>query len=301
MRVGMIGLGAIAPYYDAALRRSHKARLTSVCDVRPDRMAAYANQGVALHNHHNVLLTSGNVDAVVVNVPNDHHFEIVRAALTKGKHVCCEKPLTTTLSQARELVRLAEAEDRTLFTAFHRRYNVNFIDARRSIRESNISMVTMHYLERIEDHAGPDGWYLDAVRCGGGCIADNGPNVFDTLRALLGPLNVTQTFLDTSTSGAERLARLELRSWRGIRATAVLDWAYPYGERKDLVIGLTDGSTVKVDLLRGFPAFKSSLWHEYEAVLEDFLAHIGGATSNSADAIESVRLVEEAYLRRRVT
>ncbi len=50
----------------------------------------------------------------------------------------------------------------------------------------------------------------------------------------------------------------------------VLDWSYP-GERKDIEIRLATGACHRADLLAGHHGFKASLWHEYEALLRDFV------------------------------
>ena len=51
------------------------------------------------------------IDAVHICTPNDLHFPMVKAALEAGKHVVCEKPLTMTLAEARELVALADQKN----------------------------------------------------------------------------------------------------------------------------------------------------------------------------------------------
>jgi predicted dehydrogenase len=48
-------------------------------------------------------------DALTVVVPTPAHFEVARAALARGKHLLIEKPITTTLAEADELLALARA------------------------------------------------------------------------------------------------------------------------------------------------------------------------------------------------
>ncbi len=295
MRIGMIGLGVIAPFYRAALDVVEGAQLTAICDKNPARLAPFRSIGVLEFTDYQKMLESGEVDAVLINAPNDQHFPIAKAALHAGKHVCCEKPLTNSLAEALEISNLAKEMQRSLFTAFHRRYNRNLCERLGQLSNpAEIASVSIDYLELIEEHAGPDSWYFDPQRCGGGCIADNGPNAFDSLRTFLSPLTIKET-RTVRHKGVEVEASLSLLSAEGIPVQVFLDWRYEHGEKKQIDVVLKKGQTIHVDFLSGFPEFKGSLWHEYEGVLQDFIKHAATGQSNSTHGCEAVRLVEEAY------
>src|SRR5437870_8862560 len=63
------------------------------------------------------LLNHPRLDAVIVTSPHTLHFEHAKAALEKGLHVLCEKPMCTRADHARELVRLATAKGVHLLVA----------------------------------------------------------------------------------------------------------------------------------------------------------------------------------------
>ncbi len=63
---------------------------------------------VAVTCDYNDILTSPEIDAVAVITPVSTHFELAKKALENGKHVFVEKPFTSTVSQAEELITLAE-------------------------------------------------------------------------------------------------------------------------------------------------------------------------------------------------
>ena len=65
-------------------------------------------------------------DAAVVAVPTEQHFDVVRACLQQGLHVLVEKPIASTLEQARSLVALAAKQDRVLQVGHVERYNSVF-------------------------------------------------------------------------------------------------------------------------------------------------------------------------------
>ena len=58
------------------------------------------------------------IDAVTICTRNDTHHPIARAFLDRGFHVVCDKPLTTSLEDARDLVRASRAAGRRLFVTY---------------------------------------------------------------------------------------------------------------------------------------------------------------------------------------
>lgn len=291
LRVGVIGLGLISRFYLAALRASPAMRLVAVCD-RDAAALAGCREPVPGYPDHVRLLAEARPDAVVITVPNDAHAEVAADALARDVAVCAEKPLALDTAQGAALTSLARRRNVPLFTAFHRRYNSAVARLRAECARIPIEEVTVRYLERIEEHAGADTWYLDARRCGGGCVADNGPNAFDLVNLLLGPAEVVNARIARDAAGTDRRARIDLRAGTA-RGRVLLDWSY-HGERKDLDVRLADGRTVHADMLADHTGFKASLWHEYAGILRAFeRCARGGAAPH--DGLPALRFVEDAY------
>ncbi|MFM9368600.1 Gfo/Idh/MocA family protein [Streptomyces sp. Da 82-17] len=301
LRIGMIGLGVISRFHLAALERSPHAVLTAVCDRDPGTYDALPAH-IARYDDHRELLRDENVDAVVVNVPNDAHPAVCHDALRAGRAVCVEKPLAVDAVDARRLTRYAQQQGLPLFTSFHRRYNAPVRALLDRLPQDNpVVALTVRYEEMIEEHAGRDTWYLDPARCGGGCLADNGPNALDLVRLVLGDdLRVDEAVLRRDPHGVDRAARLRLTApTTGATAHVELDWSYP-GERKTLRLRLADGQLLTADMLDGHPEFKGSLWHEYVGVLDDFVRTVRGEaprTGPAPDGLAVAELVAECYAR----
>ncbi|GLZ36436.1 inositol 2-dehydrogenase [Actinokineospora sp. NBRC 105648] len=293
MRIGVIGLGVISRYYLAALGESGPLRLGAVCDVRPEALAPYRDE-VPCWRDHRDMITAGGLDAVVVTVPNDQHAPVCLDLLDAGLPVCVEKPLATRLPDGLALAELAATRGAVLFTSFHRRYNARIQALVASLPPGvPVESVRVRYLERIEDHVGEDEWYLDPLRCGGGCVADNGPNAFDLVRLLLGTLQVSGVDIRRDATGVDRAAVVRLATETGALATVELDWDHP-GETKDVEVRLADGTVRRADMLAGFAGFKQSLWHEYAGVLRAFTQaiHTGGV---DRDGLAALALVDASY------
>ncbi|WP_433369630.1 Gfo/Idh/MocA family protein [Streptosporangium sp. CA-115845] len=292
LRIGVVGLGVISRFYLAALRGSATLRLSAVCDRDPAVLAARTGS-VPVYTDHLRLLDEARPDAVVVTVPNDAHARVCADALERGVAVCVEKPLALDTEQGVSLARLAERGDVPLFTAFHRRYNHAVRRLRAGLAGARVERLTVRYLERIEEHAGADTWYLDARRCGGGCVADNGPNAFDLVELLLGPAEVVSARITRDAADTDRRADIGLRAGAA-SVRVLLDWSYP-GERKDIEVLLADGRTLYADMLTGHPGFKNSLWHEYVGVLRAFEGRIRNGGGDGDGGLSALRLVEDVY------
>lgn len=298
LRIGIIGLGVISRFYLAALDRSPAVELVAVCD--PDeRKSSGLSPHIGSFRDHHELLRSADVSAVVVNVPNDLHFPVCRDALAAGRAVCVEKPLATRPEEAGQLVRYAQGRGVALFTSFHRRYNSEVRALRDRLPDGvPVESLTVRYEEMIEEHAGRDRWYLDPDRCGGGCLADNGPNAFDTVRLFLGEVRVQRAAVRFDSHGVDRSAQVLLDAPSGAKARVELDWSYP-GERKTVEVRMADGRTDSADMLAGHGEFKGSLWHEYEGVLQDF-AHVVRSGERRGptgpDGLVAAELVADSYI-----
>lgn len=294
MRVAVLGLGAVSRYYLDAIEREPEIDLVAVCDVSPARTEPFRDI-LPCYADHMSLLRDLRPDGVVVTLPNDLHAPVCRHALESGAAVCVEKPLARTAGEAHELDRLSRDLGIPLFTAFHRRHNSGVLELRSFLRTRAPAVaITVRYFERIEEHTSGETWYLDPFRCGGGCVADNGPNAFDLVRMFLGPVEVSDVHLRPDLHGVDRYAVVSLHATGGGTASVELDWSYP-GERKEIEVRLADGSCYRVDMLDGYPGFKESLWHEYRSIVSDFAASVRSGSGGSVAGLAATQLVHTSY------
>ena len=110
IRFGVIGYGYWAPNIIRNLGTLPGARVTTVCDKSDDalRRAAQAYPGLVLSSDSAQVVSSPSIDAIAVVTPVWTHYALAKAALENGKHVFVEKPFTSTVAQAVELIDLAE-------------------------------------------------------------------------------------------------------------------------------------------------------------------------------------------------
>lgn len=132
-------------------------------------------------------LREDGVEAVAIATPNDSHLEIAAAALKAGLHVICDKPMTTTLEQARSLAAVLDQTDRVFALSYTYTGYAMVREARALIAAGElgaIRKIVITYPQgwlatRVEADLPGAAWRTDPARAGvGGCIGDIGVHAF---------------------------------------------------------------------------------------------------------------------------
>jgi predicted dehydrogenase len=134
IRVAVIGAGKMGTYHAKLLGKTPDVDLVGVCDtnVWKAQLAAWQSNSVAVRDYKDVL---GRVDAVVVAVPTPMHHEVGKAALSAGAHVLIEKPLASTVDEAKELLALSQEKQLVLQVGHIERFNPAVLEAVQHIRD----------------------------------------------------------------------------------------------------------------------------------------------------------------------
>ncbi len=121
-RIGVIGIGHLGNYHLQKYQQIEACTIVGVADIR-DECTREAGQcyGCATHSDHRELL--GKVDAVSIAVPTSAHYDTARDFLSDGVDVLLEKPITQTLEQADDLIRIARDKGAVLQIGFVERFN----------------------------------------------------------------------------------------------------------------------------------------------------------------------------------
>lgn len=105
-RTAVIGVGYLGKFHAQKYAQLPEAELVAVCDANEDiARSIAAEHGVAVYTDYHDLI--GKVDAVSIVVPTQKHYEVAKTFLENDVHVMLEKPITSTVAQARELVQIA--------------------------------------------------------------------------------------------------------------------------------------------------------------------------------------------------
>jgi predicted dehydrogenase len=126
MRTAVIGVGYLGRFHAQKYAALERSELTAVVDISAaNRERVSAELGVRAIADYRELL--GHVDAVSIATPTPQHFEIASAFLQSGTHVLVEKPITTTVEDARSLIEIAARNGRVLQVGHLERFNAGIL------------------------------------------------------------------------------------------------------------------------------------------------------------------------------
>ena len=113
LRFGVVGYGYWGPNIVRNLRSLESCQVVGICDQSPTarKRIQAAHPSVPVYSDSKELIGSPDVDAIAVITPVWTHYELTKAALENGKHVFVEKPFTSNVAQAEELINLAEKKN----------------------------------------------------------------------------------------------------------------------------------------------------------------------------------------------
>src|SRR5688572_25293041 len=201
MRVGIIGFGRIGAEHAAWMRSATGVEPVAVADVTPARRELAASRGLHAHERYDALLNDPQIDAVLVSSATAMHHEHASDALSAGKHVMVEKPMTLDLKQSAELVQQARRVGRVLSVFQNRRWDVDYLTVLDAVRGGRFGKV-INVESRIGQWAscvGPaakewrPGWRNEA-NFGGGGLYDWGSHFIDQLWQLMLPAKPMRVF-----------------------------------------------------------------------------------------------------------
>jgi len=172
IKFGVIGAGKMGTLHARILGKHPNVELVGVCDPNMWRaqIAAWRGGGVACRDYKDLIR---KVDAIVVAVPTELHYEVGTAALEADVHCLIEKPITSNLEQARKLLELSQHKQVQLQVGHVERFNPAVLAAIKYIRQPRFITV-----ERL----GP----YDARTVGIGVVMDLMIHDLDILLTLVG-------------------------------------------------------------------------------------------------------------------
>ncbi len=122
LKTAAIGVGYLGKFHAQKYHALKHSQLVAVCDQNEDNAKLIAEDLECDYTtDHKTLL--GKVDAVSIVVPTQLHFEVAKDFLENGTDVLVEKPITSTLEQAQQLVDIANANGRKLQVGHLERFN----------------------------------------------------------------------------------------------------------------------------------------------------------------------------------
>lgn len=148
MRFAVIGAGTFGSRHVQAYDRNPQAELVGIFDLDRElaqRVAASCSIPVPVCDTLDELLRIDGLQAVSVVTPDHLHRDSAVAVANAGKHLLVEKPLATTVTDAKAIVEAARANRVKLMVDFHNRVNPPFLNAYEAVRDGRVGEVSYVY------------------------------------------------------------------------------------------------------------------------------------------------------------
>jgi predicted dehydrogenase len=199
-RVGLMGCGVIAKAYAEGAAAFESFSVDACADSDGARAESRASaHGLAVMSVDD-LIASPDIDVILNLTPPSVHAAVVGGALDAGKHVYTEKPLTTSVPVAQELVAAAERLGLRIGCAPDTFLSSAYEAAREVIRRGDIGEPLGASAVMLV--GGPDAWHPNAdffYRAGGGPMLDIAPYYLTAIASLFGPFESATGFATTPT------------------------------------------------------------------------------------------------------
>lgn len=198
-RVGIVGLAHVhAAAYAAILASMRDVEFVGVAEPDDELRSRWRTDDAGdVFDDLDALITAG-VDAAIVCTQTNEHLTVVARLAEAGVDVLCEKPLATTVEDAREIVDVCDSAGVKLMTAFPMRFSPSLIEGAQWVAEERAGQVlafTGTNNGRIPtDHAA---WFADPVAAGGGAVMDHVVHLVDIMAWWLGSEPI-EVYADTN-------------------------------------------------------------------------------------------------------
>ncbi len=187
VKVGLCAFGMSGKVFHAPFVKEHPGFFLSAVVERNRQESRTKYPESTLYRSVEEMLQS-DVDVVVVNTPVQTHYEYAKMALNAGKNVIVEKPFTTNVAEAQELVELAEEKNLFLSVYQNRRFDRDYQQVRKVLSEGylgNIKEVEIRF-DRFRTNPSAKVHKEDPAKPGSGTLHDLGAHLIDQAMQLFG-------------------------------------------------------------------------------------------------------------------
>lgn len=185
LRAGIIGCGDIAfQKHMKGLEKTGKVEITGFCDSDENRAELarkqFGSEDSKIYKDYRRLLDDPAMDIIHICTAHKTHGEITIAALQAGKHVICEKPISSDIESARQVMEVYGKSGKKLTYGLQHRFKNECIKLKQLCRNGDLGDIYMAKAHAIRRRRAPTtGVFLQKEKSGGGCLLDYGSHVLD--------------------------------------------------------------------------------------------------------------------------
>ncbi|MFI8687563.1 Gfo/Idh/MocA family protein [Rossellomorea sp. NPDC077527] len=255
MKIGMMSFAHMHAYsYADSLMKMSNVEIVGIYDDNEERGKKAADTYKTAYFSDQDALLASEIDAVIICSENNRHKEMTLKAAQAKKHILCEKPIATTVEDAKEMISVCEEEGVLLQTAFPVRFSAPILQLKKMIDDGELGeIVAFRTTNRGQN---PGGWFIDEEQSGGGAVLDHTVHMVDIMRWYLGEeITEVHAYVDSyfHSIDIDDAGILTMEFGNGVIASHDASWSrfseYPmWGDVTIEVIGTN--RTVKADAFK---------------------------------------------------
>ncbi|ASJ73818.1 oxidoreductase [Granulosicoccus antarcticus] len=214
LRIGLVGYGLAGKVFHTPLYQAAGVELVAVASSDKNKVHA-DHPNVRVHATPAELFGDDEVELVVLASPSYTHAPLMLEALAAGKHVLSDKPFTSTVQEADEVIAAAEAAGRIATCYQNRRYDADFLTLRQLIDDGQLGEVVFYaaHFDRFKLLI-QDRWQ-ESEQPGVGIHYDLGAHIIDQALALFGMPDWVQGDVQKQREGSDIIDSFHLRMGLG--------------------------------------------------------------------------------------
>lgn len=229
VKIGMASFAHMhAGSYASSLRSLPDAMIECIWDTDEERGRQMAEQFGSRYVADLDEFLAADIAGVVVCSENAGHRELAERAARAGKHILCEKPIATTLDDARAMIDAAASAGVHLATAFPCRFSPAMWQLRERVRAGELGDILA--IAGTNRGTMPGGWFIELDKSGGGAVIDHTVHVVDLMRWMTGS-EVRQVYAEISNRmyglDFDDCGVLTMELANGVFATLDTSWSRP--------------------------------------------------------------------------
>jgi scyllo-inositol 2-dehydrogenase (NADP+) len=187
INTALLSYGMSGEIFHAPLIAAHAGFRLSKIVQRKTATAQRRYPSVQVVNSIDDVLQDDNIELVVVNTPNETHYDYTVRVLEAGKHVVVEKPFSVTTAEADALIDLASRKHRLLTVFQNRRWDGDFLTLKQVVEQKLVGKIVefeLHY-DRFRNYIEANTWKEEAAP-GTGILYNLGSHMLDQVLVLFG-------------------------------------------------------------------------------------------------------------------
>ncbi|MBQ8140223.1 MAG: Gfo/Idh/MocA family oxidoreductase [Clostridia bacterium] len=180
----IIGYGGMGSWHGKYLLASDVANLCGIYDIKEERRKLAQENGIRAYSSLEELLGDESVEIVTIAVPNDRHKPLAIKAMEAGKHVICEKPVTLSSADLKEIFDASERCGRLFTTHQNRRWDCDYLMMKEAYASGKLGKV-FGVESRYQGSRGIPGDWRGRKEYGGGMMLDWGVHLIDQMLGIV--------------------------------------------------------------------------------------------------------------------